>query len=227
MNTVRILSTKKLEAAQQELLLNKGFGLVQADFIKTDILPIEISDIHSNIIITSQNGVKSIVKNGLTDTLRAKNIFCVGSKTAEALTQQNLWVSHTFENAAEMAQYIVENNSHLAFTYFCGNLRRKELPEILQKKGIVLQEVIAYKTLFAPQLIAGTYDGVLFFSPSLVESYFFNNSLENGTAFCIGKTTANAVSMYTNNVVIANRPTVENVIVQVVNYFGINRKHFN
>lgn len=219
MDPIRILSTKKLLDPQRELLLNKGFRLVEADFIKIEYTDISATRFYPYIIVTSQNGVKSIEKNGLTAKLKESFFFCVGTKTAEAINRLGLHVSGTFLSAEELGNHLVIYENTKAFTYFCGNIRRKELPELLTQNNIVLEEVVAYKTLFSPQRINGMFDGVLFYSPSLVESYFFSNTLVNGTAFCIGETTATAALAYTQKIVTATKPTIENVIVQVVKYF--------
>ena len=38
--------------------------------------------------------------------------------------------------------------------------------------------------------------------------------------FAIGQTTAEVLEKYTNKIIIAKKPTVENVIVKAVNYFA-------
>lgn len=219
-NSPRILSTKKLTKPQQELLLNKGFALVHRDFIKIEYSDITETSINDAIIITSKNGVKGLQVNNLIDTIKTKQVYCVGSKTKQLLETLAINVTASFTNAKTLGDYIVANLSEISFTYFCGNIRRKELPELLHQHNITLQEVITYKTMFSPKRMDGTYDGILFFSPSLVESYFFNNSLTKATAFCIGKTTENTIKTYTKNYKTATVPTVENVIVQVVKHFN-------
>ncbi|SFU27055.1 uroporphyrinogen-III synthase [Pustulibacterium marinum] len=214
----RILSTKKLTLSQQELLLNKGFSLVQADFIKIDFMKINADKFYPNIIITSKNGVLSLEKQQLLNRLENKTVYCVGSKTERLLADKGIEVAQHFQNAKTLADFIVSEKNTEAFTYICGNIRRKELPNILKENHIVLDEKIAYKTLFSPLKTNSDFDGVLFFSPSLVESYFFNNQL-SGAAFCIGETTAKSAAQYTQNIITASQPTIENVIVKVVKYF--------
>jgi uroporphyrinogen-III synthase len=65
-------------------------------------------------------------------------------------------------------------------------------------------------------------DSILFFSPSGVSSYVKKNSITDEICFCIGNTTAKAVEKYSKNIVIANQPTVENVIIQCINYYKAN-----
>ncbi len=63
------------------------------------------------------------------------------------------------------------------------------------------------------------FDGIMFFSPSGVESYLNLNELKTETCFCIGKTTASALKDKNTSVVIATTPSIENVIVQVVKHY--------
>ncbi|GLB53139.1 uroporphyrinogen III methyltransferase [Neptunitalea chrysea] len=223
MDTIRILSAKKLTSSQQELLLNKGFALVHTDFIKIAFIDVVEPPKYDHIIITSKNGVLSLEHNHLIQTLSNANFYCVGSKTASLLASKNLNVIKSFPNSKELGSYIIEHLPEERFSYFCGNIRRKEMPRMLKKNNIPLEEIVAYKTFFAPQDIPGKFDAVLFFSPSQAESFFFSNKLQNAMAFCIGKTTEDTVRPYTNNIITATQPTIENVIVQVVKHFKTNR----
>jgi uroporphyrinogen-III synthase len=59
-------------------------------------------------------------------------------------------------------------------------------------------------------------DGILFFSPSGVESYLQENKIENEACFCIGNTTAEALKYITPNRIIANQPNMESVIMKCI-----------
>jgi uroporphyrinogen-III synthase len=53
-----------------------------------------------------------------------------------------------------------------------------------------VKEIVAYTTMLTPQAITSPADGILFFSPSGVESYLLKNSGKQLVAFCLGETTA-------------------------------------
>jgi len=54
-----------------------------------------------------------------------------------------------------------------------------------------VEEVVVYDTISSPQRLTGSYDGILFYSPSMVRSFFEANVWTPGTAaFAIGKSTA-------------------------------------
>jgi len=92
----------------------------------------------------------------------------------------------------------------------------------LKKKKIKFQEIEVYKTSLNPKPFSQEFDGILFFSPSAVQSFTAENELKNSTIFCIGKTTASEAKKHSNNIITATKPSIENVIVQVVKYFKVN-----
>ena len=64
------------------------------------------------------------------------------------------------------------------------------------------------------------FDGILFFSPSAVESYLKQNTIKNEICFCIGKTTAETLEKkHKKNIVIAEQPTIDDVIAAVIEYY--------
>ncbi|MDR6299691.1 uroporphyrinogen-III synthase [Mesonia maritima] len=207
-----VLTTKKLEKNQTELLLNANISIVEYNAIKIFFAQnLSLPKSVENAIITSKNAWKAIQHN-----TTIKNAFVVGSKTAKLLTDHNIQILEKAENAQELAEKIIEKHSEKSFTFFCGNKRRNELPQQLQQNNIKVEEIEVYKTELNPKKFQQEFDGILFFSPSAVQSFTKQNSMKSSTAFCIGKTTASEAKKHTNKIIIANQPTVENVIVQVV-----------
>jgi uroporphyrinogen-III synthase len=100
--------------------------------------------------------------------------------------------------------------------------RRDELPEILKLENIKCKEIEVYSTGLNPREFPQEFDGILFFSPSAVQSFTAENQLKNTIAFCIGETTATEAKKHTKNIIIATKPSIENVIVQVAKYSKIN-----
>jgi uroporphyrinogen-III synthase len=82
--------------------------------------------------------------------------------------------------------------------------------------------LIVYETIETPQAVSKKYDGILFFSPSAVRSFFAKNTLKEETKiFAIGKTTADEVKSFSNNpMVISEIPDTEKLIGEVIKYFS-------
>jgi uroporphyrinogen-III synthase len=207
-----VLSTKKLSESQRGLLLQAGIGLVEYDAIEIKSVDFEAEGTIQHAIITSQNTVNALVEK----KVQIKNCFCVGEKTKAMLEANGFEVKVMTDYGIELAEIIVKEYADEIFTFFCGNLRRDELPTMLKENNVDFDEVEVYKTILKPKKFERTFDGVLFFSPSAVESFTKENMLENTIAFCIGTTTAAEAEKHTDEIIIATKPTIENVIVQVV-----------
>lgn len=217
--SIRILSTKKLQPNQKQFLLNADFRLIEADFIQIEFQPFQLNSSFDYLIFTSQNAVLSVLKNENSVILKDKICFCVGIKTKQLLEENGFKVENSFDYADDLVDYLLKNHSDKKFTFFSGNLRRDTIPTAFQKSNIIFEEVEVYKTVLTPHKIDNQIDGILFFSPSAVQSYLKENPISNEICFCIGTTTAAEIEKNTKNIVIANRPTIENVIIQSINYF--------
>ena len=215
-----IVSTKKLLTAQKQVLLEQQFTVVEDDFIKTSYQSFELSTLHQNLIFTSQNAVQSVLQHPQCESLKSKKVFCVGMKTKALLTDNGFDVIAYTGYAADLGEIIALIYGKESFTFFCGNLRREVLPATLRENHITFNEIEVYQTELSSTKINNKADGILFFSPSAVESYLKMNRIKEETCFCIGETTAEALEQHKiKNIVIAEKPTVEMVIAEVLEYY--------
>jgi len=150
-------------------------------------------------------------------------IFCLSGKTKESLIESEALfgtIEATALSAAELAQQVIEHGVK-ELLFFCGNRRREELPTILQTAGVKVHEVMVYEVEETPVVANGDFDGVLFFSPSAVQSFFNVNQLkENVVCFAIGQTTAASLQLFTTNkLCVSKEPTQEALVKEVINYF--------
>jgi len=218
--TYRVLSTKKLQPNQKMYLLNAGLSVIEADFIGIKYRDFEIHNTAPNLIFTSQNGVIGFLKHKASGVFAESSIFCVGEKTKSLIEHHGFTVAEVAHDAEKLAAILTENYATERFMFFSGSMRRETLPQALNSAGILFTEIQVYDTVLTPRHIQSKCNGLLFFSPSGVESYLKENTITDEACFCIGQTTANALTGITNKVIIANTPSVENVIVQVRNYYA-------
>ena len=216
----RVVSTKKLLPNQRHFLLNAGLSVVEAYFIGITYKPFNINAIKPNLVFTSRNGFEGFLKHKLSAVYTGSSVFCVGNNTRIFVERSRFNVVAIADDAYTLAGIIVKDYPHDSFTFFSGNLRRDELPLALTEAKIDFNEIEVYETALTPHKITSKPDGILFFSPSGIESYLKENAITDEACFCIGNTTAAALAGITDNVIIANKPSVENVIVQVRNYFS-------
>lgn len=216
---IRIISTKKLLINQKQFLLNAGFSVIESDFIKTEDLAFSTEILHDSLIFTSQNAVHSVLKHADLSVLQQKDVFCVGLKTKALLEANGFNVIAYTGYAADLAEIITLVYPKKTYTFFSGNLRRDTLPDTFKEAGIVFNEITVYRTSLTPHKMETKADGLLFYSPSGVNSFLQDNTITDEICFCIGTTTAEALQNVTQNSIIANQPTIENTIIQCLNYF--------
>ena len=213
---IQILSTKTLLNNQREALVNAGFNVIEANFIKTKSNPFQLNEINENLIFTSQNAVQSFLLDPKSAELKSKNVFCVGLKTKIMLSENGYNVVAYTGYAEDLSEIITLIYASESYTFFSGNLRRETLPKALKEAKIKFNEIQVYETALTPQKIKVPVEAIMFFSPSGIESYVKENKIKNETCFCIGTTTASALEGITKNIVIADQPTIEDVIEDVI-----------
>ena len=214
--TIQILSTKTLLSHQKQVLLDAGFTVTEANFIATQNSDFDINRINTNLIFTSQNAVQSVLLHPNCATLKNKNVFCVGIKTKTLLEENGFHVAVYLDYASDLAEIITLIYSTDSYTFFCGNLRQETLPKALKTAQVDFNEIQVYETTLTPQKIKKPVDGILFFSPSAVESYLKENTIKKELCFCIGETTADALPKTVKNIIIAAQPSIEDVIEECI-----------
>ncbi len=214
----RILSTKKLSKALKKKFSDAGMELVEKNFIKTKSISFETPQLNDYLLFTSKQAVKSVLKSDVKN-VHAISCLCVGNKTKIFLEKKGFTVLESADYAEDLIQIIDSKYKDNSFTFFCGNIRKNTIPDFFQQNKIAYNEIVVYETKLKPHQIKETFDGILFFSPSGVNSFLEKNSLENKMCFCIGTTTSKTLENRTKNIVIASQPTVENVITEVIKYY--------
>ncbi len=232
-NKIQILSTKIID--------KKLIGLANTYNIFIDIIPFietinidtpgvkkrieELSNQSTTAIFTSANAVNAVKK--ILSTKPQWKVFCIGHKTKRAVEAVfgDKSIAGFADNAEQLAEEIIKHSTEKKMIFFCGNQRRNVLPEKLKKNGIELEELVVYQTIERPKAISKDYDGILFFSPSGVKSFFTKNRIEKNThLFAIGNTTANDAKMFTSSPVLsAEYPDTANLINLVIKHFITNK----
>ena len=229
-NNIRILSTRPLAHTTMLDAEELEVKMDIASFIETRTIIDKISGnrilqlAHQEIavVFTSMNAAEAVI-----DCLKAINaepawtIYTLGGVT-NTILENYFTGSEIFSaaiNGVQLARNIIENEEE-EVVFFCGNRRRDELPMLLQQQQIKLEEVVVYETIETPVKIETKYDGILFFSPSAVQSFFKINSVAEKTIlFAIGSTTAEAIKQMSNNkVLVGKHPHKENLAKLAMNY---------
>lgn len=169
-------------------------------------------------IFTSRNAVKAVESYQLNFP---KTVYAVGRKTADVLRVLSCHAKTPLEeNAKGLASYIIkENDTKEKMAFFCGNLRRDELPNELKAAQIPFEEFPVYTTeTYTKKIDIDQYDLVLFFSPSGVSSYAESNVFPKDIHYiAIGPTTAKALKKHKiKNIHTAQSPSLEQMMAKAV-----------
>ncbi len=221
-----ILSTKILSEAQKQQFVASNLQIIEHNFIVVKNAPFDLTNQKNSgsaLIFTSQNAVLSVLENQnaqqFIPKLKEKPVFCVGLKTKALLEENGFEVAVYVDYAEDLAEIISLIYKEESFTFFSGNLRRELLPNALKKAKIACTEIEVYETKLTSKKIKEKVDAILFFSPSGVESFLKDNKINKEICFCIGNTTAEALENITTNIIIAEYPSIENVIEEVISEF--------
>jgi uroporphyrinogen-III synthase len=187
----QIWITKSLSEQQKACAQNSGLEVKEIALTKIQYLefPKDLPEAEA-WIFTSQNAVKN-----LSQTPFNGRVYASGKQTANVLKEKGFETkSGDSETAQSLAELIAEDGVKSAL-FFCGNIRRNELPNYLAKKGVQLKEKVVYHTLLDPKKIPSQKGDALFFmSPSAVESFAMMNEFDTDlNYFSIGETTASSL----------------------------------
>jgi len=229
-HTKTILCTRPVSDAAIESAALQNILIDVLSFIETT--PLETVEVQqeielaaneiATIIFTSMNAV-DVVISMLDDYVPEWSIYCIGHKTKELAETYfgKDCIAGTADNAAELADKIIEDGATDEVIFFCGNQRRDELPAKLQKYRIGVNEVVVYQTEYIKYKVDKVYDGILFFSPSAAESFFMQNNLAEQTiVFAIGQTTKTTIEKYcSNKIIVSKQPGKDHLVEMAVDFF--------
>ncbi len=224
----KILSTKKLTDDSVEILRNKEIQLFEHNFISTkSILQNTDSELLNTlaqqklyVIFTSANAVKAVAEKLL---FQPKwKVFCISGKTQKTIEQlftKAEIIDHA-PNGEELSEKILAHQDIKHFLFFSGDRRMHTIPDKLTAAGKHLQEIVVYQTELTPVKSDDNYNGILFFSPSGVESFFSENKISKETVlFSLGPSTTKAIKKYSENIIECAFPSEEEMVKSVNNYF--------
>lgn len=223
MNPFRLLITRKISSSLVLRAGLNGIDVLEKEFIAIE--PAVTTDVNKSIekilsteatiAFTSKNAVIAVGSHYDVKNVPWK-IFSLEGSTGKEVRKffSEDKIAGTALNAKLLAKVILESSAGKKVVFFCGNLRRDDLPELLRSKNIAVDEIVVYNTVLVPQKVVDDYEAIAFFSPSAVKSFFTLNQLKD-TVICIsvGQTTTEAIKeLSKNRIVTANKPSEESVL---------------
>ncbi len=227
--STRPLSAKVLEQATEQNIILDCISYIETAFIESEGLKKTIKNLGTEkkaVVFTSMNSVEAVKMH--LPSQPEWEIYCMGNTTRQ-LVENYFGKDHlkeTATDAAALSKKIIDSNI-TEVVFFCGNIRRDELPEALQSNNIKVKEVIVYDTIETPVKLAKEYNAVLFFSPSAVRSFFKANKIPPQTVlFAIGNTTKKEIQDHSTNLIITSESAVkDDLATQAISYYTNKRTH--
>jgi len=231
-DSISILSTRPIDGALIEKAAYQNITIDTLTFIKVEKIVIDevaaqiaiLSRQAATVVFTSINAVEIVVETMPADAVMPDwKIYCIGGATFTLVKKYWAYESliYTAKTATELAEKITSDKVP-SVTFFCGNKRREELPGLLRNENITVNELVVYETIETPVKTDKKYDGILFFSPSAVTSFFTENKpSQDTTLFAIGKTTANTLKEFClNNIIISEFPAKDQLVDKAIEFYN-------
>ena len=229
-NKIHILSTSLLESSLEQKARQAGISLDAMPFIAVQSrlseslqqqLPLLAAQ-KKTVVFTSAKAVLAI-KEYLPPSIAAWTIFCMDSSTRQTVDEVfgAEAVAGTANSARQLAALVAASRPEEEIIFFCGNIRRQELTDQLHALKLLVTEKQVYETTLKPLSIHRVYDGILFFSPSAVRSFFAVNQVPQSTSlFAIGETTAREIRQFsTNNLICSPIPAKALLLDAAIDFF--------
>ena len=199
-----LLSTRPLPKAVIEEAAEKNVIIEELSFIATKAIQDEVvfqkiktlaGEKHT-VVFTSMNAVEAVAHQ--VESTPDWKIYSLGNTTRKLI--EDAWgpdkVIASAENAQRLGERLIDDGVEEVI-FFCGNIRRDELPNKIRSEGGKMEEVVVYETEETPSILTKDYEGILFFSPSAVHAFFSSNKPSKNTVlFAIGKTTEEAIRQH-------------------------------
>lgn len=231
-NNINILCTRPLNDAIIQKAAVSNINIEIASFIETT--PILSPNIINEIktlstqkiiaIFTSMNAVEAVTNqiNLATDW----RFYCLSGTTKDLIIDfwGNESIIATAKNSSELCEKIIQNRNEYPIYFFAGDQRLDSLPAILNKHSVHFTELLVYSTIHTPKQLDSNFDGIVFFSPSAVHSFFSNNVIDAEVVlFSIGDTTKATIESYVpNKIIMSDFPSKEMMIEKATAYFNNN-----
>jgi len=228
-NKISILSTGidiKLPAEEEGYVIDMA-AFIGSRRVENAALTEKIQRLGSQplcAVFTSRRAVEAIA-SWLGKQQTPWSIYCLGGTTRDLAEKYfgKTAIIGTADDASRLAELISQGKKIKEVHFFCGNRRREELPQILSRAHIAVEEMVVYDTWDEPRHIDKKYDAILFFSPSAVRSYFSLNVPAGETVlFALGNSTATEIKKHWDGPVRQPiRPDQSLLLSEVLEYFHL------
>ena len=224
----KILFTRPIDETSRKVLYEAQLDFTETSFLRytpsvsDEVLKAIRAGLSQHLVFTSQNAVRiffQTLDNQRLKLPQSTQCYAISGSTKTMLQKFNHAPTLTADSAKQLARVILKKGGIQDVTFVCGNLRLPDLPNILIKNGVQVQDLVVYRTEWTPLSIRTPYDAIVFFSTSAVDSFLINNKLTSDMLFfTLRKTTATYLKkkIKAQNVHIAPKPELPILLETIV-----------
>lgn len=221
---IRIVSTRRLDPNLVARAANLGLFIYDRDFLTITPKPLqtfkkELMMHQGPFVFSSVHAVHAVEK--AIKYLQNKEAFAIEGVTSQAAEAFGFTLLGSQKNTLELADTILSHKV-TSVLHCTTQHRRNEIEEKLNKNPITYKAIEVYNKIQNPYRV-DKVEGVMFFSPSQIDSYLQLNILEPHTpAFCIGHTTAGYLEQKGHkNIQVAYKPSENRLFSLLLKYFNL------
>ncbi len=227
---IHILSTRKLDEELLRVAAAKNIEIDVYPYIaihpkKDEATVAEIATVAKRkciVVFTSRNAV-DVVTNVL-PFVPDWQIATIGGATRSAVAsffgEEKIILAAA--TGKELMEKLVTLQPSIPIVFFAGNRRLDTIPIGVQDAELAFEEIIVYDTINTPRQETEVYSGILFMSPSAVESFFSCNQIqEEVVLFAIGETTATSIRQkVSNKIIISGFHSPQQLVQKIIDYYS-------
>jgi uroporphyrinogen-III synthase len=228
-----ILSTRPLPKPLVEEAEAQGIIIEELSFIQTK--PVEdaavmarikeLAQQEATVVFTSMNAVEAVAAQ--IDAAPRWKLYTLENTTRTLAIEKlrGAQLVAVAEDSKRLGERMIDDGVQ-SVVFFCGNIRRDELPNKFRSEKVPVEEIVVYETEETPSSIDKEYDAILFFSPSAVNAFFkINKPAKETRLFAIGNTTAEAIRQYSHTKIIkGNTADKVELARDAIRYFTANKQ---
>ncbi|MDP2176524.1 MAG: uroporphyrinogen-III synthase [Bacteroidota bacterium] len=175
----------------------------------------------SPFVFTSIHAIESI--KSLIPNLKTKKCFVIDGNTSNLALSLGFIIKGIATDSNKLALKIKESKT-IEVLHCTTKIRRDDLQLRLQKENINYKVIEVYDKKINP-IKVNNYDGVMFFSPTQVDAFLIENTLDPAKpAFCVGKTTSQYLKNKNhNNIITSSKSLALELLKSIINYYKIKK----